>query len=78
MGALEERLRAVEGYNFIDPVIALKVCLVPDIMVPKKFIVLDFVKYTKLECPHTHLRSYYNKITEMIHNKKMLIYFFPR
>jgi hypothetical protein len=78
MGALEERLRAVEGYNFIDPVIALEVCLVTDIMVPKKFRVSDFVKYTKLECPHTHLWSYYNKITEMIHNKKMLIYFFPR
>jgi hypothetical protein len=74
--ALKERLRVVEGNNLINPVIALEVCLVPDIIVPKKFRVPDFVKYIKLECPHTHLRSYYNKMTKMIHNNKMLIYFF--
>jgi hypothetical protein len=74
--ALEERLRAVEGNNLIHPVIVAKVCLVPNIMMPKEFRVLDFVKYTGQECPYTHLRSYYNKMAEMIHNDKMLIYFF--
>jgi hypothetical protein len=43
---------------------------------PKEFWVLDFIKYTGQECPYTHLQSYYNKMTEMIHNDKMLIYFF--
>jgi hypothetical protein len=74
--ALEERLRAVEGNNLIHPVIVAKVCLVPNIMMPKEFRVLDFIKYTGQECPYTHLRSYYNKMAEMIHNNKMLIYFF--
>ena len=76
ISVLEERLRAVEGNNSIHPVIAAEVCLVPNIVVPKEFRVPDFVKYTGLECPYTHLRSYYNKMTEMIHNDKMLIYFF--
>ena len=76
ISTLEERLRAVEGNNLIHPVIAAEVCLVPNIVVPNEFRVSDFVKYTGLECPYTHLWSYYNKMAEMIHNDKMLIYFF--
>jgi hypothetical protein len=53
--ALEERLRAIKEKNLIDPMIAFEVCLVPNIVVPKKFKVLDFIKYTGLECPNTHL-----------------------
>jgi len=60
----------------IHLVIAAKLCLVPHIVVLKEFRVSDFIKYTRLECPYTHLRSYYNKMAEMIHNDKMLIYFF--
>jgi len=73
ISTLEERLRVVEGNNLIHPVIATEVCLVPNIMVQKEFRVPDFVKYTGLEYPYTHLWSYYNKMTEMIHNNKMLI-----
>jgi len=60
----------------IHLVIAAKLCLVPHIVVLKEFRVSDFIKYTRLECPYTHLRSYYNKMAEMIHNDNMLIYFF--
>jgi len=74
--ALKERLRAVEENNLIHPMIVVEVCLVPNIVVPKEFRVSDFIKYTRLECPYTHLWSYYNKMVEMIHNDKMLIYFF--
>ncbi|XP_034898419.1 uncharacterized protein [Populus alba] len=74
--ALEERLRAVEGNDWFDPTRAADVCLVPNIMVPKDFRIPEFTKYTGLECPNTHLRSYCNKMAEVIHNDKMLIYFF--
>jgi hypothetical protein len=73
---LEERLRAFEGNNLIDPVLAAKVFLVLNIMVPKEFKALDFVKYTRLECLNTHFWSYNSKMVEMIHNDKMLVYFF--
>jgi hypothetical protein len=46
----------IEEKNLIDPMIAVEVCLVPNIVVPKKFKVPDFIKYTGLECPYD-LRS---------------------
>ena len=74
--ALEETLRLVERNDLIHLVIVAEVCLVPNILVSKEFRVPDFIKYTRLECPYIHLPSYHNKMAEMIHNKKMLIYFF--
>ena len=73
---LENRLRVVEGNDLFDPVRADEVCLVPNIVIPKKFRVLEFVKYTGMECPKTRLRSYYNKMAEVIHDDKLLTYFF--
>ena len=55
LSALEERLRAVEGNDWFDPMQAAEVCLVPNIIVPKNFRILEFIKYTGLECPNTHL-----------------------
>jgi hypothetical protein len=50
LSALEERLRAVEGNDWFDPMRAAEVCLVPNIIVPKNFRIPEFVKYTGLEC----------------------------
>jgi hypothetical protein len=47
-----------------------------DVVVPKKFRVLEFIKYTWPECPKTHLSSYYNKMAEVICDEKLLIHFF--
>ena len=74
--ALEERLRAIEANDWFDPMRAVKVCLVPNIMVPKDFWILDFIKYTSLECLNTYLRSHCNKMAELICDDKLLIYFF--
>jgi len=74
--ALEERLREVEENDFIDLVLAIEVCLVPNIMVLKDFKVLNFMKYTGIQCPNTNLWSYCNKMDEVNHNDKILIYFF--
>jgi hypothetical protein len=54
----------------------LRDLLVPNVVVPKKFRVLEFVKYTGLQCPNTHLRSYYNKMAEVIRYEKLLIHLF--
>jgi hypothetical protein len=74
--ALEERLRAVEGADLYDPVHAVKMCLVPNVAVPKEFRVPEFIKYTGTECPVTHLKSYCNKMTEVVNDEKLLIHFF--
>jgi hypothetical protein len=53
--ALEKRLRAVEGNDLFDHIRVVKACLVLNIVVPKEFKVLDFIKYTRLEFLNTHL-----------------------
>jgi hypothetical protein len=73
---LEARIRAIEGVDLYDPVRAAKICLVPNVVVPKKFRVPEFIKYTGTQCPITHLKSYCNKMAEVVHDEKLLIHFF--
>ena len=73
---MEERFRVVEGFDVYDFVRAAEICLILNVMIPKELRVPEFVKYTELECPNTHLRSYYNKIMEVIYNDKLFIHFF--
>jgi hypothetical protein len=76
LSALEERLRAVKGNDWFDPIRAAEVCLVPNIIVPKNFRIPEFIKYTRLKFSNTHLRSYCIKMAEVIYDDKLLIYFF--
>ena len=54
--ALEQRMRAFEEIHPYDPIKAAEMCLVPDVVIPKKFRVPEFVKYTGTQCPITHLK----------------------
>jgi hypothetical protein len=74
--ALEQRMRAFEGIHLYDPIKAAEMCLVPNIVFPKNFRVPEFVKYTGTQCPITYLKSYCNKMAEVVDNEKLLIHFF--
>eukprot|EP00258_Populus_trichocarpa_P033942 XP_024449961.1 auxin response factor 18-like [Populus trichocarpa] len=74
--ALEEKIRAVEGDHLCDLVKAVNMCLVSNIVIPKKFRVPEFIKYTGIQCPITHLKVYYNKMAEVVDDEKLLIHFF--
>jgi hypothetical protein len=76
MAALEARIRAIERVDLYDPVRAIEMCLVPNVVVPKKFRVPEFVKYTGTQCPMTHLKSYCNKMAEVVYDEKLLMHFF--
>jgi hypothetical protein len=76
MIALEARIRVIEGVNLYDPVRAAEMCLVPNVVVPKKFRVPEFIKYSGTQCPMTPLKSYYNKMVEGVHDEKLLMHFF--
>lgn len=76
LAALEERMKAMEGNSLYDPVKAAEMCLVPNVVIPRKFRVPDFVKYTGTQCPITHLKGYCNKMAEVVHDEKLLIHFF--
>ena len=73
---IEEMLRAIErggDYAFAD---MAELCLVPDVIIPPKFKVLDFNKYKGTTCPKNHLKMYSRKMRAYSKNKKLLIHFF--
>jgi hypothetical protein len=73
---LEARIRVIEGVNLYDPVRAAEMCLVPNVVVPKKFRVPEFITYSGTQCPMTHLKSYCNKMAEVVHDEKLLMHVF--
>jgi len=73
---IEERLRAIEGgrdYAFAD---MAELCLVPDVVIPSKFKVLDFDKYMGTTCPKNHLKMYSRKMGAYTKDEKLLMHFF--
>jgi hypothetical protein len=74
--ALEQRMRAFEGLHLYDPIKAAEMCLVPNVVIPKKFRVPEFIKYMGTQCPITHLKAYCNKMAEVVDDEKLLIHFF--
>jgi hypothetical protein len=76
LAVIEERMRAIKWNNLYDPIKATEMCLMPNMVIPKKFRVPKFVKYTGTQCPITHLRTYCNKMVEVVHDEKLLIHFF--
>jgi hypothetical protein len=73
---LEARLKVIEEVDSYDPVRAIEMCLVPNVVIPKKFRVPEFMKYSGTQYPMTHLRSCCNKMTELVHDEKLLMQFF--
>ena len=50
--------------------------LVPNVVVPKRFRVLEFIKYSGTQGSMTHIKSYCNKMAEVVHDEKLLMHFF--
>jgi hypothetical protein len=78
MKALEARIRVIEEIDLYDPVQTVKMCLVPNMVVPKKFHVPEFIKYSETQCPMTHLKSYCNKMAKVVNEEKLLMHFFRK
>jgi hypothetical protein len=76
MTVLEAKIRAIKGVDLYNLVGAVKICMVPNVVVPKKFRVPEFIKYIGTQCPTTYLKSYYNKMIEVVHDEKLLMQFF--
>jgi len=73
---IEERPRAIKGvgdYPFAD---MAELCLVPNIIIPSKFKVLDFDKYRGTTCPKNHLKMYCQKMGAYAKDEKLLMHFF--
>lgn len=46
LATLKQKMRAFEGISLHDHIKAIKMCLVPNVIIPKKFKLLEFIKYT--------------------------------
>ena len=73
---IEERLKAMEGFDVYRLVDAYKMSLVSDLVLPPKFKVPTFDKYDGTKCPSTHLYMYCRKMTGYTSNDKLLIHYF--
>ncbi|KAJ9181384.1 hypothetical protein P3X46_009519 [Hevea brasiliensis] len=76
LSTLEERLRAIEGLNIYGSVDVASLRLVPDVVVPPKFKVPDFDKYTGKSDPHIHLATYIAKMSALTDDDRLLVHFF--
>ncbi|KAJ9162547.1 hypothetical protein P3X46_022311 [Hevea brasiliensis] len=74
--ALEERLRAIEGLNMYGSVDVASLRLVPDVVMPPKFKVPDFDKYTGNLDPRIHLATYIAKMSALTDDDRLLVHFF--
>jgi hypothetical protein len=74
--ALEQRMKTFKGINLYDPIKVVEMCLVPNVVILKKFRALKFVKYIGTQFPITHLKAYCNKMAEVVNDKKPSIHFF--
>ena len=74
--SLEERLKAIEGTEAFSALSAKELSLVPDLVLPPKFKVLDFEKYDGTRCLKAHLVMFCRKITGYVNEDKLLVYCF--
>jgi len=72
MVVLEAKIRAIKGVDLYDPVQAVEMCLVLNVVVSKTFHVPKFIKHTGTQCLMTHIKSYCNKIEKVVHDKKTI------
>lgn len=72
---MEEKFKSLEVHT--TPCLdVVDMCLVPGLVIPHKFKVLDFDKYKGINYPKTHLRAYCYKIATHINKDELLIHYF--
>jgi len=73
---LEERLRAIKVERSFEFGNVVGLCLVPYVVIPSKFKLLEFEKYEGNTYQKNHIIMYYTRMTTRIHDEKLLIHFF--
>ena len=57
---------------------ALELSLVPDVVIPHKFKMPDFVNYSGSSCPKAHMSMFFHKMAGHMGNDKLLIHYSKR
>lgn len=66
-------MEKIDVFGFIN---ALEVSLLPRLVIPSKFKVLDFEKYDRTKCSMVHVTMYRRKMVAQTHDDKLLIHYF--
>ena len=73
---IKERLNAIEGNISIKGMDAIELSFVPDVVIPHKFKMPDFVKYNGSTFPRAYMTIFCQKMAGNTGNDKLLIHFF--
>ncbi|KAK8684177.1 hypothetical protein V6N13_040208 [Hibiscus sabdariffa] len=73
---LEEMIRSMQNAGTFGGIDARELSLVSDLVIPPKFKVPEFEKFTGTTCPSAHLTMYCRKMSLYLDNEKLLIHCF--
>lgn len=68
--ALEEQLRPIEGSKAYGSIDQSELCLVSNVVVLKKFKILEFKKYSGATNPRTYITGYCREMTKVAYDDK--------
>ncbi|XP_050915438.1 uncharacterized protein LOC127130475 [Lathyrus oleraceus] len=72
---LDDKIRVIKGFSAFG-IDARDLFLVPNVVLPQKFKVLDLPKYKGLSCPRSQITMYCRKMASYIDNDNLLIHCF--
>lgn len=72
---LDDKIRDIEGFSTFG-MDAKDMSLVPSVVIPQKFKLLDLTKYKGLSCSQSHVTLYYKKMASYMGNDDLLIHCF--
>ncbi|XP_012435382.2 uncharacterized protein LOC105762003 [Gossypium raimondii] len=73
---LEEKFKAMEVAKSYRGTDAKELSLVPDLVLPHKFKMLEFEKYNVTSCPEAHITMFCRRMTGYVNNDQLLIHCF--
>ncbi|XP_016751719.1 uncharacterized protein [Gossypium hirsutum] len=73
---LEEKFKALESADGHHGVNAKDLSLVPNLVLPHKFKMLEFEKYNGTTCSEAHITMFCRRMTGYVNNDQLLIHYF--
>lgn len=68
-------MKAIESFDALG-LDAAEMCLVPGVVIPNKFKVLDFEKYKGASDPVTHIRAYCRNMVAYFNDDRLFMHLF--
>ncbi|KAA3472338.1 Gag-pro-like protein [Gossypium australe] len=73
---LEEKFKALENFDHHHGIDVKDLSLVPDLVLPHKFKMPEFEKYSGTSCPEAHITMFCRRVAGYVSNDQLLIHCF--